>query len=62
MAEARAKTMFQELEEVYAALRYAASFHCFVEERKDCDELKPKPKESGFLWTRGNEASNRVMY
>ena len=40
MAEARAETMQQEREEVYAALQYAASFH------KDCEELKPKPKET----------------
>ena len=45
MAEARAKTMQQEREDVYAALQYAASFHCFVEEWKDCEELRPKPKE-----------------
>ena len=32
MAEARAKTMQQEREEVYAALQYAGSFHCLVEE------------------------------
>ena len=32
-------------EEVYAALQYAASFHCFVEEWKDCEKLRPKPKE-----------------
>ena len=42
MAEERAKTMQQE---VYAALQYAASFYCLVEEWKDCDELKPMPKE-----------------
>ena len=35
MAEARAETMQQEREEVYAALQYAASFHCLVEEWKD---------------------------
>ena len=35
MAEARAKTMQQEREEVCAALQYAASFHCLVEEWKD---------------------------
>ena len=34
MAEARAETMKQEREEVFAALQYAASFHCLVEERK----------------------------
>ena len=30
---------------MYAALQYAASFHCLVERWKDCEELKPKPKE-----------------
>ena len=45
MAEARAKTVQQEREEVYAAVQYAASFHCLVEEWNDCEELKPKPKE-----------------
>ena len=44
MAEARAKTVQQEREEVYAALQYAASFHCMAEEWKDCEEFKPKPK------------------
>ena len=37
MAETRVKTMQQEREEVYAALQYAASFHCLVH--------RPKPKE-----------------
>ena len=36
MAEARAETMQQVREEVYAALQYAASFHCVVEKWKDC--------------------------
>ena len=45
MAEARSQTVLQEREEVYAALQYAASFHCLVEEWKDCEELKPMPKE-----------------
>ena len=44
MAEARAQTVEQEREEICAALQYAASFHCLVEEWKDCEELKPKPK------------------
>ena len=36
-------------EKRYAALQYAASFHCLVEEWTDCEELKPKPKEKwGF--------------
>ena len=30
---------------MYAALQYAASFHCLVEDWKDFGELKPKPKE-----------------
>ena len=45
MVELRAKTMQQEREDVYAALQYAANIHCLVEEWKDCEELKPKPKE-----------------
>ena len=48
MEEARAETMQQEREEVYAALQYSASFHYLVEEWKDFGELKPKPKEK---WT-----------
>ena len=63
-AEARAETVQQEREEVYAALQYAASFQCSVEEWKDCRELKPKPKEK---WTfvdqkrEENETSNRMV-
>ena len=45
MAQVRARTVQQEREEVYAALQYAASFHCLVEEWKDCEEVRPKPKE-----------------
>ena len=44
-AEVRADTMKQEREEVYVALQYAACFHCQVEQWKDWEELKPKPKE-----------------
>ena len=55
MAEARAKTMQQEREEVYAALQYVAIFHCSVEEWKDCEELKLGPEK------RGIEASNEVV-
>ena len=33
---------------MHAALQYAASSHCLMEEWKDCGELKPKPKEK---WT-----------
>ena len=48
MAQVRARTVQQEREEVYAALQYSASFHCLVEEWKDCEELRPMPKEK---WT-----------
>ena len=48
MAEARAETMQQEREEVYAALQCAAGFHCLVKQWKDCEELRPKPKEKWF--------------
>ena len=45
LAEAKAETIQKEREEVYAALQRAASFHCLVEQWKDCEELRPKPKE-----------------
>ena len=45
IAQTRANTVQQEREEVYEALQYAASFHCMVEEWKDCEELLPQPKE-----------------
>ena len=45
MTQTRAKTIQQEREKVYAALQYAANFHCLVEEWKDCAELKPQPKK-----------------
>ena len=62
VAEARAKTMQQEREEVYADLQCAASFHCLVEDWKDCEELSPKPKENGISWKiEENEASNGVV-
>ena len=51
VAEAKAETMQQEREEVYAA-QYAASFHCLVEQWKDCEELRPKPKKCRFSWKR----------
>ena len=63
MAEARAKTMQQEREEVYAALQHAASFHCLVEEWKDCEELKPKPKEKWvFVDKKGEESKHRTEW
>ena len=45
MAEVTAVSVKQEREEVYVALQYTASFNCLVEEWKDCEELRPKPKE-----------------
>ena len=42
--------MQQEREEVYVALQNSASFHCLVEEWKDCEELKPKPKEKWIFY------------
>ena len=45
MAEAKAETMPHEREELYVALQYAVSFHCLVEQWKDCEELRPKAKE-----------------
>ena len=60
MAQARASTVQQEREEVYAVLQCAASFHCLVEERKDCEELKPQPKErDAFSWTREQWSQSR---
>ena len=52
MAEARAETMKEEREEVYVVLQYAASFRCLAEQWKDCEEVRPKLKESGFSWRR----------
>ena len=54
MAETIAKTVQQEREEAYASLQYAASFHCLVEERKDFEELKPKPKEKSIFVEKNN--------
>ena len=60
LAETRAKTVQQEREEVYVPLQYAASFHCVVQEWKDCAELKPKPEEKWIFVDqekRGDETS-----
>ena len=61
MAETRAKTV-QEREEVYAALQYAASFHCLVEERRDCEELKLKPKEKLIFVDKREETKHRTEW
>ena len=49
MVEAQAETMQQEREVVYGALQHVASFFCLVEQWKDCEELRPKPKEQWFF-------------
>ena len=49
VAESRASTVQQRRNEVYAALQYAAGFHCLVKEWKDCEDLKPKTKEKCTL-------------
>ena len=59
VAEARRKTMQQEREEVYTALHFAASFHCLVKEWKDCEELKPKPKEKWIFVDKKREETKR---
>ena len=49
------KALWQKREVVYVALQYAASFHCLVEEWKDCEEFKPKPKEKWRFVDRKSE-------
>ena len=61
-AEARAETVQQEGEEVYAALQYAASFHCVVEEWKGCEEIKLKPKEKWTFVDKKRETNNRTEW
>ena len=50
--------------EVNAALQYAASFHCLVEEWKDCEELRPKPKEKWIVrrHEKGEEMKHRTEW
>ena len=63
MAQTRAKTVQQERVEVCAALQYAASFHCMVEEWKDCEELKPQPKEKwAFVDKKREETRHRTKW
>ena len=56
MAQVRAITIQHERDEVCAALQYADSFHCLVEEGKDCEELRPKPKEKLVFGNKRGEA------
>ena len=63
MVETRAKTVQQEGEEVHAALQYAASFHCLAEEWKDCEEVKPQPKEKWiFVDQKREEMKHRTEW
>ena len=41
-------TVQQEEKMCTQPVQYTASFHCLVEEWKDCEEIKPQPKET---WT-----------
>ena len=62
-AQVRANTVQQKREEVYAALHYAACFHCLVEEWKDCGELEPKPKEKWvFVKQQGEAKKHRTEW
>ena len=56
MAQARASTVQQEREDVDAALQYAASFH-LLGEWKDCEELKPTPKEKWIFKDKQREGA-----
>ena len=59
----RAETIKQEREEVYAALQYAASFHCLVEQWKDCEELRPKPVEKWiFVGKKSDNMKHRTEW
>ena len=57
MADAKAETRNQEREDVYAALQCAASF--LVEQWKDCEELRPKPKEKDSFIDKKSEGIKR---
>ena len=55
--------MQQEREQVYAALQYAASYHCLVEEWNVCEELRPKPKEKWiFVDKKSEETKHRTEW
>ena len=43
-------------ERIYKTLQYAASFHCLVLERHDCEELKPMQKDKGAFVDKKLEA------
>ena len=45
LRQKRELKLWSRREEVCVALQHAARNHCLVKEWKDCEELKPKPKE-----------------
>ena len=59
MAEARTQTMQQNRGEVYAALQYAASFHCSVEEWKDCEAQAKAERKVDLCGS--DKASDRMV-
>ena len=56
MAQTGAMTVQQEREGVFAALQYAASFHCLVNTWEDCEEFIPKPEGKWTFVDRKGEA------
>ena len=44
---------------MYVALQHAASFHCLVEQWKDCEELEPEPKEKWSFVDKWSEGMKR---
>ena len=64
MAETRAKTVQQEREEVYAAVQYAASFHCLFSKMEGlCRAQAEAKRKVDFRGSdkRGDETSNGVV-
>ena len=62
-AQVRTDTIKQGREEVYVALQHAASFHCLAEQWKDCEELKPNPKEKwSFVDKRSEGMKHRTEW
>ena len=61
VAQARASTVQQEREEVYAALQYAASFHCLVEDWEARVAQVKREVDCRGQEKRGNEAPNGVV-
>ena len=62
MAEGRAKTVQQERQEVYAALQVRSQLSPTGEERKDCEELRPKPKEKWNFGSKREETNHRAEW